>query len=186
MGIASILLTSSRASRKMPRSPPVAWLIKRLLCMLTKLLRHCPQGEQNNQYSLHPPFKSWSVCNFLKVVQTAARHCIEGVGWGPDCSMMKVDWLKEPACTSKRSNHGEGAQKRRRMGYGEGRVISLFSSHSFSFSLSSLPNSRRFSSLAWTATKRIFILSKGRLRICNSMGNNIKYVLRSGWHYEKQ
>ena len=116
MGIASILLTSSRASRKMPRSPPVAWLIKRLLCMLTKLLRHCPQGEQNNQYSLHPPFKSWSVCNFLKVVQTAARHCIEGVEWGPDCSMMKVDWLKEPACSSKRSNHGEGAQKRRLMG----------------------------------------------------------------------
>ena len=39
----------------------LAWLIKRLLCRLTKLLRHCPQGEQNNPQSLHPPFKSWSV-----------------------------------------------------------------------------------------------------------------------------
>ena len=136
MGIASILLTSSRASRKMPRSPPVAWLIKRLLCMLTKLLRHCPQGEQNNQYSLHPPFKSWSVCNLLKVVQTAARHCIEGVGWGPDCSMMKVDWLKEPACSSKRSNHAGGAKKKKANGV-EGRTsyLSLFLSFVFFFTL---------------------------------------------------
>ena len=127
MGIASILLTSSRASRKMPRSPPVAWLIKRLLCMLTKLLRHCPQGEQNNQYSLHPPFKSWSVCNFLKVVQTAARHCIEGVGWGPDCSMMKVDWLKEPACSSWRR------RKKKKANGVEGRASYLFLFLSFVF-----------------------------------------------------
>ena len=85
---------------------------------------------------MHPPFKSWSVCNFLKVVQTAARHCIEGVGLGPDCSMMKVDWLKEPACSSKRSNHGGGAKKKKANGV-EGRAsyLSLFLSFVLFFTL---------------------------------------------------
>ena len=52
-----------------------------------KLLRHCPQmgyrnfGEQNNsQPFLLSSIQSWGVCFFLQLAQTAASHCIDGVG----------------------------------------------------------------------------------------------------------
>ena len=53
-----------------------------------KLLRHCPQmgyrnfGEQINSHPfLLPSIQSWGVCFFfLQVAQTAASHCMDGMG----------------------------------------------------------------------------------------------------------
>lgn len=66
---------------------------------------------------------------------------------------MKVDWLREPACSSKRSNRGGGAKKKEEegeWGRGKGELSLSFPLIRFLFH-SPLLNSRCFSSLAWTA-----------------------------------